>query len=49
MERDVLPRWGDRPLAKIQRRDIKKLLDLKADNSPVMPSDCREQAHQTLT
>jgi integrase len=36
MGRDVLPVWGDRPLAEIQRRDVLKLLERKADTSPVM-------------
>jgi integrase len=36
MRHDVLPVWGDRPLAEIQRRDVIKLLDRKADKSPVM-------------
>jgi integrase len=36
MGRDVLPAWGDRPLAEIQRRDVLKLLERKADTSPFM-------------
>lgn len=36
MGRDVLPVWGDRPLAEIQRRDVLKLLERKTDTSPVM-------------
>jgi integrase len=36
MRRDVLPMWGSRPLAEIQRRDVLKLLERKADTSPVM-------------
>ena len=36
MGRDVLPVWGDRPLAEIERRDVLKLLDRKADTSPFM-------------
>ena len=36
MGRDVLPVWGDRPLAEIRRRDVLKLLERKANTSPVM-------------
>lgn len=33
---DVLPNWGDRPLADIQRRDVLALLEAKAKTSPTM-------------
>jgi integrase len=36
LERDVLPSWGDIPLADIQRRDVMKLLEDKAATSPTM-------------
>lgn len=36
MDHDVLPVWGNRPLADIQRRDVIKLLDEKAITSPTM-------------
>jgi integrase len=36
MEREILPAWGDAPLADIQRRDVLKLLEDKAATSPTM-------------
>jgi integrase len=35
LQRDVVPAWGDRPIAEITRRDIIALLDGIADRAPI--------------
>ena len=42
IERDVIPRWGDRPMTSITRRDVRELVEDVAERAPV-------QANRTLT
>jgi len=41
-ERDLFPKWGERPIAEITRRDVMQILDEIATRAPV-------QANRTLT